>query len=507
MELQDIFVEGDYFPVPEQADRIEKYRRNEKLIKGDHHAIFSSKHKNDLYISANFAGLIVRKSADFLLGEKPVISSGKRDGSKEQKMLDRLVSTNNFHRLMYQVALQAAGKGEGFVKIRYGQEYGGAFPESYDPKRIIFEAVNPVKVYPQTSPLDANKVIAYHIAEPIRVEGDKFHLYVESHFAGRIVYRRFTMVENMTLRNGDIVQFKIKEELPEYFEVVNTGVPVPLVVHVSNFNDGTTWEGQDDVSEHMALFDEINNRLTQVANILDKHADPPLAVPTGLLNVDEEGQPYFNIAVNKVFEVLGKEDIVPQYVTNSNPLINDAMKELEYTIDYLLATSEIPNMAVGLKDNGTSGNSGLAIKWRMNTLLAKINRKRHFMDDAMKRILMIGQMLEIAVGIADYQLTEPVIKFNDGLPQDETELANRMAIRTNGSQTLSRKTALMLLDGLTEEQADEEIKRIDEEKEANLLADPSIFNEEQPDEEADPDAEDDSKEKDDAEEKDKKENE
>lgn len=477
MELQDMFLEGEYFPPIEHQDRIERYRRNEKLAKGDHHEIFSSTHKNDLYISANFAGLIVRKSADFLLGEKPIISSGKKDGSNEQKMLDRLASTNNFHRLMYQVALQAASKGEGFVKVRYGQEYGGAFPDSYDPKRIIFEAVNPNKVFPQTSPLDKNKVIAYHIAEPISVEGDKYHLYVESHYAGRIVYRRFTLVEFLTLRNGEIVQFKIDQELAEYFEVVDTGVPVPLVVQVMNFNDGISWEGQDDISEHIALFDEINNRMTQIGNILDKHADPPLAVPTGLLNVDDEGQPYFNIAINKVFEVLGKEDIIPQYITNTNPLINDAMKELEYTIDYLLTTAEIPHMAVGLKDAGTSGNSGIAIKWRMNTLLAKINRKRHFMEDAMKRILMIGQLLEMSVKRVDYELTEPVIKFNDGLPQDETELANRMSIRTNGSQTLSRKTALMILDGLTEEQADEEIKRIDEENESQKLADPSIFNE------------------------------
>lgn len=494
MELQDLFMEGEYFPPVGHQDRIEKYRRNDKLVKGDHHEIFDSEHKNDLYISANFAGLIVRKSADFLLGEKPIISSGKKDGSNEQVMLDRLTKTNNFHRLMYQVALQAAGKGEGFVKIRYGQEYNGAFPDSYDPKRVIFENIDPTKVFPQAHPLDASKVIAYHIAEPIRVEGDKWNLYVESHYAGRIVYRRFTAVENQTLRNGDITLFKIDEELPEYFEVVPTGVPVPLIVHVTNFSDGSTWQGQDDISEHISLFDSINSRITSISNILDKHSDPPLAIPTGLLNVDKDGNTYFNVAVNKVFEVLGKEDIIPQYITNSNPLINDAMKELEYTIDYLLATAEIPNMAVGLKDNGTSGNSGLAIKWRMNTLLSKINRKRHFMEDAMKRILMVGQMLEMGVTRTDYELTEPVINFNDGLPQDETELANRMSIRTNGSQTLSRKTALMVLDGLTEEQADEEIARIEAEEEARLSADVSIFNEEGMDDETIPDVEDDEEE-------------
>ena len=43
------------------------------------------------------------------------------------------------------------------------------------------------------------------------------------------------------------------------------------------------------------------------------------------------------------------------------------------------------------------------------------------------------------------------------------EMANIMNIRTGGKPTISQKTALMLLDGLTEEQAEAEISRIEEE--------------------------------------------
>ncbi|WP_242278575.1 phage portal protein [Bacillus cereus group sp. BfR-BA-01313] len=480
MELRDIFVKGSYFPLSDHEDRIEKYRRNAKLAQGDHHDIFKENaQKNEMYISANFAGLITRKSADFLFGEKPLFSSGKKDKSKEQKALDRIVKTNKFERLCYQLALQAATYGDAFVKIRYGQEYAGAFPEVFDKKRLIVEAVDPKKVYPQVHPLDNTKIVAYHIAEPVRVteDDDKFVLHTESHYAGKIVYRQFEMNVIIMERDGTIKQYKIGDEIPSGYSEVATGVPVPLVVHIPNFSDGTKWEGQDDISEHISLFDEINNRISQIGSILDKHADPALAVPQGLLQEDEHGNSYFQVALFKTFEVMGKEDIIPQYVTWDGKL-EHAYAELEKLIEFLMATAEVPNVALGMGESGTSGNSGLAIKWRMNNLLSKINRKRGFFEDALKQVFAIAQMLEAYANPreVDYEFFEVVIQFNDGLPKDETEIANRMAIRTNGSQTLSRKTALMVMDGLTEEQADAEIKRIDEEKEAAMVADPSIFN-------------------------------
>jgi SPP1 family phage portal protein len=485
MELRDLFVKGEYFPLTDHEERIFKYKRNDKLVKGDHKDVFRREDKNEMYISSNFAGLITRKSSDFLFGEVPVISSGKESNSKEQIAIDRITQSNNMHRLNYQQALKTAVLGDCFYKVRYGTEYNGAFPEEYDPKRIIVEAVDPKKVFPQTSPFDKSKIVAYHIAEPIQnADSDRWTLYVESHYAGKIVYRQFELEVFMTNRDGSIHQFKIGDEIPSGYEEEATGVPAPLVIHIANYNDGIDWQGVDDISEHLSLFDEINNRLTQIGSILDKHADPALAVPTGLLQEDSEGNSYFQVALNKVFEVMGKEDIVPQYITNSNPQLDQAMKELDMLIEFLLSTTEIPAVAIGLKDSGTSGNSGLSIKWRMNSLLAKINRKRQFFEDGLKKVYMIAQMLEAYANpsIVDYELVVPSIKLLDGLPTDETEIANRMAIRTNGAQTLSQKTALMIMDGLTEEQAQAEIDRINDEKEEAMLmvGDPSVFNEDAP---------------------------
>src|SRR5690606_15410796 len=174
-----------------------------------------------------------------------------------------------------------------------------------------------------------------------------------------------------------------------------SGVPFPLVVHVPNFALDDSWEGIDDLTDLKPLFDELNNRLSQIAVILDKHADPAIAVPAGSLTEDEKGNPAFHVGRDKVFEVLGKDDVIPVYITCDGKL-SAAFKELEFMIDKIVMLAEIPPVALGKDNAGTSGASGLSIKWRMNSLLAKIIRKRQYYNKALKQVLLIAQLLEHA---------------------------------------------------------------------------------------------------------------
>ena len=233
------------------------------------------------------------------------------------------------------------------------------------------------------------------------------------------------------------------------------------------------------------MLDEINNRLSQIADILDKHSNPAMAVPSGLLSADEDGNAQFRVAIDKVFEVMGKDDVIPQYIT-WNGQLNEAFTELDKLVDLVLTISEIPAVALGKGDSGTSGSSGLAIKWRMNSILAKINRKKQYYNKGLRNVFYLAQKLEEALGISDYEITIPVLHFQDGLPKDEMEQANIMSIRTGGAKTLSQKSAVMMLNDFTEEQAEAEIQRIkDEEAEAMETATPSFFNETTEEEESD----------------------
>lgn len=482
-----MFAKGEFFPPVEHQGRINRYKENKKLVKGEHWELFrkyNMSKKSSLYVSVNLAGIIAKKSADFLIGDGVQLSAGKEDNSPEQMALERFKETNDLDILFYESALANAYRGDSFFKVRYGQEYAGLYPDVFDPHRVVIEAVSAENVFPQTARHNKNLITAYHIAVPIRLsesedvmKAKNFKLQVESHYAGRIEYSEFALTVIVTDEVGRPLEYKIGEQIGET-QVIETGVPVPLVVHIPNFAFDDGWQGQDDLTELKPLFDELNNRLSQVASILDKHSNPAIALPMGVMVEDADGRPMFNVQDSKVFEIDGKQDIIPQYVT-WNGQLQECYSEIDRLIEMILMTAEIPAVALGKGgDAGTSGSSGLAIKFRLNSLISKIRRKRKYYEKGFKKVFLIAQYLEQVVGIADYELVTPKFIFSDGLEKDEMELANRMAIRTGGAVTMSQKRAIMLMDNLTEEQADAEINRIEEEQKAlaPALASPSIFN-------------------------------
>lgn len=484
-----MFRKGGYYPPQGHKKRIRRYTENKQLFKGEHYDVFERLQKfpsESIYVSANLAGLICKKSADFLFGEAPTFSAGKEDDSPEQQRLDSWVRDNDLLTMLHQSATGNAFRGDSFFKIRWGQKWGGKLPESFDPFRIIIESQNAAYVFPEEMQGDATKIEAYHIAFPTVVAGSgdqDWILNIESHYPNKIVYRKFKMTPSETF-GMEVVEWKIGDEIKREYREVDTGIPFPLVVHIPNYAIDDDWEGIDDLSEHKPLFDELNRRLTAISNILDKHADPAIAVPTGVLGEDEYGNPTFIVGRDKVFEVMGKDDVVPQYIT-WNGQLSSAFEELDRIVDLILTNAEIPSVALGKGDAGTSGASGLAIKFRMNSLLSKINRKRQFYDKGLREMFLICQAVEHAKlgSKVGYDFFDVKVHFKDGLPSDEAELANIMNVRTGGKATLSAKSALMRMDGLTEEQAEAELKRIEAEEEAEaekqekMFANPSIFNE------------------------------
>ncbi|MEH7521696.1 phage portal protein [Bacillus sp. JJ1503] len=485
-----LFKIGEYYPHPAHKDRILRYRENKKLFKGDHYSVLEQKaayltgrQANLVYITVNIAGIICKKSADFLFGETPIFSAGTSDNSREQKAIERLVADNDLSITNYESALGNSYRGDSFYKVRWGQRYGGLLPVATDPYRVIIEAQNAEYVFPETSPTDANTILAYHVAYPQLVEhmkGEEWILNVETHYPGRIFYRKFRMNPiNYVQGTNEVAEWKIYAELVDARNALETGVPFPLVIHVPNYATDDEWEGIDDLTEHTGIFDEINNRLSKIAEILDKHSDPAMAVPAGTLGEDENGQPIFHAGRDKIFEVMDKNEIMPQYIT-WNGQLDAAFKELERLVDLLLMNAEIPAVALGRDNSGTSGSSGVSIKWRMNSLLAKINRKRQYYEKGLKHVLLIAQILEHAQSDEklDYAISTPIIRFKDGLPDDEMEQATIAQIKTGGKATQSQLSAIMHLHGYTEEQARIELERIQAEEKAESFVDSSIFNKE-----------------------------
>lgn len=481
---------GKQFPPECHVKRIERYREHKRLFLGHHYDVFERVHnrlaktqRDILYTSANLAGILCKKSADLLFGESPVYSVGIDDNSPEQGAIERIVRENDLNIINYESALCNAYRGDSFYKIRYGQRYGGVLGSDIDPFRVFIEAQNAEYVFPQEDAMNATQIVAYHIAYPERapqctastVTRQEWIIHAESHYPNRIVYRKFRANPLNIDFQGNVTTWKMYAEITEARHEVETGVPFPLVVHVPNYSTDDTWEGIDDLTELKPMFDELNNRLSLIATILDKHSDPAIVVPAGSMEDGEDGRPIFHTGRDKVFEAMDKNEVVPQYITWDGQL-QAAFEEIKTLVDLILTVAEIPPVALGRDNSGTSGASGLSIKFRMQSLLSKINRKRQYYDKGLRHVLLIAQLLEQAQASVDYDVTDVRIKFKDGLPDDEYEQAQIYSIRLGGKPTISQRTAIMHLEGYTEEQAQSELDRIEAEEKATAMVDSSIFN-------------------------------
>ncbi|WP_052410270.1 phage portal protein [Paenibacillus durus] len=478
-----MFEVGSQYPPKEHEDRVKRYRGNRDVVTSNADLIkrISERIEQDgrRYIYANYADLICKKAADLLFGESPIYGAGE-EGSPEQQAVERIVRDNALNVTNYEMAYGNAYRGDSFYKVKWAQEYRGVLAESVDPYRVMIEAQNAAYVFPEEIPGDRKKIARYHIAVPVSVsEGNsvKWELHVETHGPGTIITAKYAMTPLSTV-NGEVFTWQITDELEAPSEPIKTGVPFPLVIHAPNFALDDAWEGVDDITEHAAIFYEINNRLTQIAAILDKHADPILTMPAGVLEEGPDGVPQMRAAYAKVIEVVGEHDVVPQYITWDGKL-DSAFKELDTLIDTLLTTAELPPIALGKENAGTSGATGLAVKYRMGPLLSKIARKRQYFDKALTDALFIAQLLEHAQSRTkpEYTPTKPHIIFADGLPTDEREQAEIAQIRTGGKPTLAVNDAIKRLDGVTDAQAAEIITRIDADEERTMgTVDSTIFN-------------------------------
>lgn len=488
MNRMDLFKTGEVYPPAEHEERIERYKENKELFKGNHYDVLNRANINrnsKYYISVNLAGIISKKSADFLIGDGIQVSAGKGDNSKEQEALERIYEQNDLDIRLYESALSNSYRGDSFFKARYGQEHDGELSPDVDPFRVIIESVPAQYVFPEESKNDPKEIKAYHVAVPIRIDeskpstyADTWKLELESHYAGRIEYRSFYMKGIRMDVEGNPESFKIGDEIEEESYYEETGIPAHLIVHVPNYTTDDTYKGIDDLTELKPLFDELNNRFSQVSTIMDKHSDPAMAIPPGIMEMDEHGRPYFNVSQTKVFEV-DDNDIIPQYIT-WNGQLQEAYEEIDILTSQILTVAELPEVALGVSGTGTSGGSGYSIKWRMNSLLSKVKRKRKYYEKGLKRIFLVAQLIERDRGIADYEITSPKFIFSDGLPKDDMEETNIAIQRTGGAVIQSQKSAIMEYRGLNEEQADVEIERIEDEqekqKEMEKTGEPSFFN-------------------------------
>lgn len=452
---------------PKQADknRLEKYKHYDRIYEGEHFDAFSIKSSGEVakqykklrYIVANFGGLMSKVLADMLFGEALTIDL---EDEKTQEFIDALIHENDLINQLYESAIINSRRGDDVFKIRIGKRNPldpNAVPE------IIIEQVGAPIYFPAFDSQAARNVTTQDIIGTTFVKGNTTYLHKETHQPGVIYHEIFSYDP----RTQTVISPMNVEEFG-YQPIEDTKIKRSLIFHIPNYRDGSFW-GPSDYKDLESLFFALNNRLTKTDNILDKHSDPILAVPPGV--IDEEGK------VKK--ESLGMFEVdnenpgfnKPEYIVwNAN--LESAFKQVDKIVDMLFMFSEIAPATMGADKNGQA-ESGRALKFKLLSTIRKRNRKISYYDMAIKQMLKTAQELSQAWNIGTVDgfkpgaIEVPSIKWSDGVVNDAVEMVDTAVKRVDAGLS-SRADEIARLDDISIDKAKEKVKEIDEETEPAL---------------------------------------
>lgn len=457
------------FPDEVNEMRIREYAEYENLLNGRHYTAFlrnsgqefGERYQQLRYLTCNFAGLISKVIADVLFGEKIKISA-----DKNQDWLESLMYENKMQTQLYESELLNSARGDAVLRVRVKDD------------EILIEDINPAMYFPEVSHnfRETPKKEELCWIKTVNNGGqEQRYLVSEIYEIGKVITEVYLLKKD----NKIDVQIDLNTfneltgmDLQEEYE---TKIDSNLLVHVPNYRTGNTFWGTSDYADLKELFFALNNRMTKVDNVLDKHSDPILAIPEGIL--DENGQ------VKKESMGLiekGPDGGVPEYIVwNAN--LESAFSEIDKIVEMLFMFSETSPDVLGLGKGGQA-ESGRALKFRMLRTLAKKNRKALYYDQGIKEALVIAQKLAIANGytvngekIASKEVEIPEIIWSDGVVNDPLETAQIESIKLEAGLT-SQKRAIMKVEDIEEDDADDIIDEINDEKEKKADFSPFVAN-------------------------------
>jgi hypothetical protein len=408
-------------PWPAAADlpRLNNYNYYELLFNGDHFTAFSVKIDSELYgrdyariryIVANFPGLISKIVADLLFIEPPKIKV--MDG--DQDFVDELETENKMRVLQYESALDNSYLGDILFKIRVDKRN----PEDKD-KTVLIEPVNPKIWFPILNPNNVKgDPIAHELAWIVESGGQKY-LRKEIHYVGYYLNELYLMKENKIIAKATFDSIGEPSVPDKQLTKINRN----LIIHIPNWRAGSRNTGISDYYDLDTLFYAINNRLWKTDNILDKHSDPILAIPDGIL--DENGK-VKRAALGVVARPKdGTKDDDPAYITWEAKL-EAATEQLEKLIEILFMISETSPDILGMGKG--QADSGKALRLKLLRTIAKAQRKQLYYTTGLQEIYYVAQLVAKAWGLKvnDVALTKdptkPDIVWQDGLPKVMEEL-------------------------------------------------------------------------------------
>lgn len=445
-------VKVNQFPTMQELETVTTLGKYHKLYCNEAFSVFGvhdiikkqyKKLEQLMYISHAIPARVSDFYGDFVAGDVDdlVILSGT-DKQEDQDFIDELLYENDLPEKVSDIGGDQS-------------EFGFAVPYVYldtDGKTVKVSLISPDQYFPQP---DGSVIIATYKLDPRDYTGKRLLLYTQ-HFQmvneDVLIERQAFETDDRGVAVSEVGLDRVGQALG-YTPEKETRIPglgqLPMV-QIDNGRKQKHGYGKSDYADIIPNLAEVNERTTQISTQFIKNLDAKMQLPAGMR--DDDGK------VKEPFDTIFVErDDQPEakYIVNMNPLVAECQ---DYIMSQLRIISEItcvPMFAL-LKDAGAP-ESVQSLRIRLYSADRKTRRKRAKVARGLQDVIRIAFKL----AGKEYD-TDPEIKFGDVLPKDYDADSTAEATRVQAGIS-SRRSSIMRLDNISEEDADEELSQIQNE--------------------------------------------
>lgn len=264
---------------------------------------------------------------------------------------------NNKHFTLWEMGQLASVTGDCFVKIAFEEPYIDPLGIPVQGKvRII--PLNPSSCFPEYHPHDRNRIIRFKL---------KYRFWGTSPEGTRQVY---TFTEIIT---DDQVEQYINDEMIDQYPNAIGRIPV---VHIPNTTISSSPWGQSDIWDIIPLNRELNEKMTEISDIINYHA-APVTIITGAKAAQLERGP------KKVWAGLPKDAQV--YNLESRGEMAGALEYIQFLKRSMHEITGVPETALG-QMQPISNTSGVALAIQYQPMMNRYNMKKVHFTKGLERI-------------------------------------------------------------------------------------------------------------------------
>ncbi len=410
-----------------------------------------------LDIALNVAPVIVESGTDFIFGEPPKIEIVGADGKESAtagKAGAEIIKRNALVRKLSESCdlLQAVGHTHFKIYTQDGKAHIEEVPYS-----CFFPDYSDVPMGGESK----NPRIAVYLNSTDDKGNPKKYIYVEDYFLKeKVVYIGYSLWEDIGGKIGTQVPLSVlsldagKEnaQLDGLTLIQKTDLDELPIVKVDLRKTVNDRYGRSTLDRVKPLLRELNDRVTQLSLQFLKHLNAKMQIPDGTVARDKNGK----IVAQNLEVILAQQgDPDAKYITNENPLIEQAFTHIEKIIRKICKLTATPDTFL------TEGEKGGVEKVEaLKVQLMQFFKRERFLqtiyEEAIRKILLLALKAEkVSIDGIDIKTT-----FDAGLPKD-WEVDAKVWGDAKIAGLASRETAVSRFQGIEGDALAEEMAKID----------------------------------------------